>query len=179
MSPLTETFYWSLHFSEKDAQRHSEQFPGSGALRSLFWCPIVKKTLIAKHVPDLPKMGRTAPAEGRQNLASPRPNVRRDKISRSGEPLTLIYLMFYENIAASLISIFLGCSPDQDRIWNHPHAQNPYPNLPESISDNPKSALGWPSHFAYFLKFHFFTFEHFLKRGEQCRVSGASTQRKK
>ena len=50
---------------------------------------------------------------------------------------------------------------------------------PESISDNPKSALGWLSQFAYFLKFHFFTFEHFLKRGEQCRVSGASTQRKK
>ena len=33
--------------------------------------------------------------------------------------------------------------------------------------------------FCLFLKFHFFTFEHFLKRGEQCRVSGASTQRKK
>ena len=50
---------------------------------------------------------------------------------------------------------------------------------PESISDNPKSALGWPSQFAYFLKFHFFTFKPFLKRGSQCKASGASTQRKK
>ena len=29
---------------------------------------------------------------------------------------------------------------------------------PESISDNPKSALGWLSQFAYFLRFHFQTF---------------------
>ena len=53
LSPLTEILFWSLHFSKKGAQRNSEQFPGSGALRSLFWCPIVKKTLIAKHVPGL------------------------------------------------------------------------------------------------------------------------------
>ena len=36
------------------------------------------------------KIGRTAPAEGTQIWASPSPNVRRDKISRSGKPPTLI-----------------------------------------------------------------------------------------
>ena len=41
------------------------------------------------HFSGSTKFGRAAPAEGRPNLASPRPNVRRDKISRSGEPLTL------------------------------------------------------------------------------------------
>ena len=41
------------------------------------------------------KWAGKAPAEGRPNLASPSPNVRRDKISRSGEPLTLIYIYIY------------------------------------------------------------------------------------
>ena len=36
------------------------------------------------------KWAGKAPAEERPNLASPSPNVRRDKISRSGEPLTLM-----------------------------------------------------------------------------------------
>ena len=36
------------------------------------------------------KWAGKAPAEGRPNLARPSPNVRRDKISRLGEPLTLI-----------------------------------------------------------------------------------------
>ena len=43
------------------------------------------------------KWAGKAPAEGRPNLASPSPNVRRDKISRSGEPLTLILYKYYIN----------------------------------------------------------------------------------
>ena len=104
LSPLTETFFGSLYFSEKDAQRNSEQFPGSGALRSLFWCPIVKKTLIFRNLTFCQKNGRTAPAEGTQIWASPSPNVRRDKISRSGKPLTLIWTYILDVSTYILVS---------------------------------------------------------------------------
>ncbi len=36
LSTRTGTVFLSLHFSEKDVQRNSEQFPGGGALRTCF-----------------------------------------------------------------------------------------------------------------------------------------------
>ena len=36
LSPLTATDFQNLHLLDKDAERNSEQFPGSGALRSFF-----------------------------------------------------------------------------------------------------------------------------------------------
>ena len=97
--PTNRNCFWSLHFSEKGAQRNSEQFPGSGALRSLFWCPIVNKNVDFQKPHFLPKKiaGRRR-RNNFPNLASPSPNVRRDKISRSGKPLTLIYIYIYRNI---------------------------------------------------------------------------------
>ena len=54
-------------------------------------CPHEQKLFLSEtSLFRINQFGREAPAEERPNLASPSPNVRRDKISRSGEPLTLI-----------------------------------------------------------------------------------------
>ena len=62
------------------------------------------------------KWAGKAPAEGRPNLASPSPNVRRDKISRSGEPLTLISARYWLEIAQNYVPRFFFVFSKSEKI---------------------------------------------------------------
>ena len=62
LSPLTATNFQNLHFLEKDAERNSEQFPGSGALR-FFLMPNREKNVDCQTWKLLTTSGRVKDAQ--------------------------------------------------------------------------------------------------------------------